>query len=131
MVLNTIGTRESQAGDEAPRVWKALFKCNHYACSDSQVDNPPLLLEALAALSALRHLELRGTFRKRPGSVADPASLSLALTDKQHLSFLDLGQNRIYELGAAAQPGGSFGTALMTPPWQLPELQVRLQQGLK
>ncbi|WIA33048.1 hypothetical protein OEZ86_006205 [Tetradesmus obliquus] len=109
-----------------PHLLTGLQALTHLVAKDLKVDNPPLLLEALAPLSALRHLELRGTFRKRPGSVADPASLSLALTDKQHLSFLDLGQNRIHELGAAAQPGGSFGTALMTPPWQLPELQVLL-----
>jgi hypothetical protein len=107
-----------------PRIFLLLL-------SDLQVDNPPLLLEALAPLSALRHLDLRGVFRKRPGSAAAPASLSLALTDKPHLSYLDLGQNRIYDLGAPAGLGAIYGTALMAPPWQLPVLQVcLLQQAL-
>jgi hypothetical protein len=91
----------------------------------AQVDNAPLLLEALAPLAGLRHLDLRGIYRTVAGRVAEPAALALALADKQHLSYLDLGQNRIYERNAAAGPDLTFGAALITPSWQLPALQVR------
>jgi hypothetical protein len=99
----------------------------------AQVDNAPLLLEALAPLSCLRHLDLRGIYRAVPGRVAEPATLSFALAVKPHLSYLDLGQNRIYELAESVGLVPSFGTAFMGsqyerrwPPWQLPALQVRL-----
>jgi hypothetical protein len=91
------------------------------------VANSPLLLEALAPLSCLRHLDLRGIYRTGliGGRVAEPAKLSRALADKPHLTYLDLGQNRIFDTGAPIEPGANLGTALMVPPWQLPALQVR------
>ncbi|KAF6249259.1 hypothetical protein COO60DRAFT_1582175, partial [Scenedesmus sp. NREL 46B-D3] len=113
-----------------PHLLAGLASLTQLVAQELKVDKPPLLLEALASLSSLRHLELRGVFRTPSSSVAEPASLSLALTDKPHLSYLDFGQNRIYELGAADGPGASLGTALMSPPWQLPALQVHLLAAL-